>query len=105
MWINSIFEESTSNELPLVVLCNKCDLEDEREIQNSEIEEFCRDEKLKLYFTSAKIGSNIDEAFDFIIKEVIKKNTEKNSKEIKSIKEETINLKDINKNANNSKCC
>lgn len=99
MWINSIIEGSSSaNDLPLVVLCNKCDLEDEREVQNSEIERFCSEEKLRFFYTSAKNGKNIDEAFEYVIKEVIKKNTGKE-------KEEGMNLKEDIDNKSNSKCC
>jgi small GTP-binding protein len=99
MWINSIVEGSSSNDLPLVVLCNKCDLEEEREVENSEIERFCQDEKLTFFFTSAKNGKNIDNAFEYITNEVIKKNSGKN-------KDDTLNLRDdVDDTAVKSKCC
>lgn len=74
MWINSIMENSSAD-MPLVILCNKYDLEESREVDNSDIENFCKDEKLKFFFTSAKNGLNIDEAFDYIITSVVKKNS------------------------------
>lgn len=77
MWVNSVFENSGNSNMPLVVVCNKIDLEDEREVQNSEVEDLCNDEslRLKFFFTSAKTGANIDESVEYIIKEVIKTNT------------------------------
>lgn len=99
MWINSIIENSNSK-IPLVVVCNKCDLENEREVQNLEIERFCHEEKLKVYFTSALNGLNIDEAFDYIISEVIKENQFKG-------KEEKVELNEglPSKNTSGSNCC
>ncbi len=70
-WIVSIADSGTTD-IPLVVFCNKFDLETEREVDNIEIDQFCNNENLKFYYTSAKNGYNIDEAFDYIINEVIK---------------------------------
>lgn len=71
MWINSI-TENNSKKLPIVILCNKFDLESERQISNQEIEQFCNSENKKMYFTSAKTGFNIEPAFNFIINETVK---------------------------------
>ena len=63
MWVNSVFENSGNTNMPLVVICNKCDLEDNREVENSEVENLCKEDfkGLKVFFTSAKNGTNIDE--------------------------------------------
>ena len=52
MWINSVFENSGNSQMPLVVVCNKIDLEELREVQNEEVEKLCSDESmnLKLFF-------------------------------------------------------
>ena len=71
MWINSI-TENTTKPIPLVVFCNKYDLEDEREVSNYDIERFCSEENLKFFYTSAKDGHNIDTGFEYIFKEVCK---------------------------------
>ena len=100
MWINSIYDGSSTSDLPIVVLCNKCDLEDEREVSNSEIEKFCQEEKLKVFFTSAKNGLNIDEAFEHIINQVIKKNSFSDT----NPKQKQFNLKDDGDDKSSSKC-
>ena len=102
MWVNSVFENSGNSKMPLVILCNKIDLEDEREVKNSEVEELCNDESLKLkyFFTSAKTGANIDEAIEYIIKEVIRINTSPKQGDGKNV--------DLDKNNNgntHSRCC
>lgn len=103
MWINSIREGTSSTEIPLIVVCNKCDLEEEREVENSEIEKFCQEENIKTFFTSAKNGKNIDESFDSIINLVVKKNASKKEEN------ERNNRVDLNTgkvdNPSGSKCC
>lgn len=103
IWINSIIENSSSK-IPLVVICNKCDLEDERAFQNTEVERVCYEENLKVYFTSAKSGVNIDEAFEHIINVIIK---ESQSKEIGlEDNKEKIKLDNTHNDSNSSsKCC
>lgn len=99
MWVNSVFENSGNSQMPIVVVCNKIDLEDEREIQNSEVEKLCNDESinLKVFFTSAKSGTNIDTCFNYIIESVIKSNSEEKS---------TITLREsVNGNESKSRCC
>lgn len=79
MWVNSVHENSKNSNMPLVILSNKIDLPDEdKEVKKQEVEDSCNEEdfKIKYFFTSAKSGEHIDEAFDYIIKSVIKANTD-----------------------------
>lgn len=99
MWINSIYDGSSLSDLPIVVICNKCDLEDQRQVSNNEIEKFCKEEKLKVFFTSAKNGSNIDEAFDYIINKVIDKNSSNSNS-----KKSRFELKDDLSDKSTSNC-
>jgi len=101
MWANSVFENSGNSQMPLVVVCNKIDLEDEREVKNTEVEELCNDDslKLKVYFTSAKNGTNIDNCFSYIIESVIKANSE-------TKREGGSTLRDsVSTDGSKSKCC
>lgn len=108
MWVNSVLENSGNQNMPFVVVCNKMDLdENEKVIQISEVEELCNDVhkdktlKLKYFFTSAKTGENIDEAFEYIMKEVIKFNSSIS-------RDSTIqpkNIKDKPENPGHSRCC
>lgn len=100
MWVNSVFENSGNTNMPLVVVCNKMDLEDEREVDNEEVEKLCNDEsmKLKVFFTSAKSGANIDEAFNEIINNVIRENTSSSRTSTKGMNLESSDQA-------KSKCC
>jgi len=52
---------------PQVLVGNKCDLEDQREVSTAEAKAFA--EKHSLYFleTSAKTAENVDKAFEYLI--------------------------------------
>lgn len=55
-----------------VVLCgNKCDLETEREVPSADVTVFATDNNIKYNIeTSAKIGTNITEAFEMVIRSI-----------------------------------
>ena len=97
MWINSVKENSGNENLPIVICCNKVDLpEEEREVNLSDVSKVCNEEhkNIKLFFTSAKNGNNINEAFEYIIEKVIKENRTNNDQNI-----------DLNGNKERSKGC
>ena len=99
MWISSIFEHSGNPNIPLVVICNKTDLEEDRVVSNEEVEEVCKEEKLKVYFTSAKQNINIDEAFEYIIEKVIKANADQVKESGKALSDSNVN------NSGSGGCC
>jgi small GTP-binding protein len=70
-WIDSIKE--VVGEVPLVILANKNDLEDEIQLKIDEIEEMAASLNAKFLFTSAKTGDNVGKAFTTIGREMIKK--------------------------------
>ena len=85
MWINSVKENSGNENLPIVICCNKIDLpEEEREVDLNEVSKVCTEEhkNIKMFFTSAKNGNNINESFEYIIEKVIKENTVNNDKNL-----------------------
>lgn len=85
MWINSVKENSGNENLPIVICCNKIDLpEEEREVDLNEVSKVCTEEhkNIKMFFTSAKNGNNINESFEYIIEKVIKENTVNNDKNV-----------------------
>ncbi len=62
---NSVREDS---KIQLVIIGNKCDLEDERQVSESELKEKADELGIEYFLTSAKDGQGIDEAFDHIFK-------------------------------------
>ena len=59
-WLDSI-SSNTSTKIPVILLANKCDLQPI--IPRNQAEDFARDKNLPIFFTSAKTGDNLDEAF------------------------------------------
>jgi len=71
-WLYSIKENNTNNELPIVIVANKCDLDETREIRKEEIFCLSKEWNTNSFETSAKNGINVDEAFDYIINKIYK---------------------------------
>ena len=72
-WLNEIKEKANKNTIILLV-GNKCDLEDERKVSFQEGKDFADNNGIKFIETSAKTNQNVDEAFEILIDKVIKNN-------------------------------
>ena len=72
-WLNEIEKIANKNTVILLV-GNKCDLEDERKVSFQEGKDFADNNGIKFIETSAKTNQNVDEAFEILIDEVIKNN-------------------------------
>ncbi len=107
-WIENYYKYSDPNsEKNVVLIGNKCDLVDRREITQEEIDKFIKDNNIMYYETSAKTGQNIDECFYFIAEKLVKEFENKENEEEKrtnlinndNLKEGTVDL------IGNKKCC
>ena len=72
-WLNEIEKIANKNTV-LLLVGNKCDLEDERKVSFQEGKDFADNNGIKFIETSAKTNQNVDEAFEILIDEVIKNN-------------------------------
>ena len=72
-WLNEIKEKANKNTV-LLLVGNKCDLEDERKVSFQEGKDFADNNGIKFIETSAKTNQNVDEAFEIVVDEVIKNN-------------------------------
>ena len=69
-WIEEI--KSNSHEFTKMILVgNKCDLEDERQVKKEEGKDYAKKEKIKFYEVSSKEGTNINTAFDTLVKDIL----------------------------------
>ncbi len=71
-WIRQIKLYATEN-VPILLLGNKCDIVDEKKVEMGKIEELCEEYNLKYIETSAKLNINIEKAFICIVKELTEK--------------------------------
>ena len=96
-WIKNIYDIKEKN-FPFILVGNKCDLKDEREISEEEGLEAAEKYKTKYFEVSSREGINVEKAIDELLNKIISKNL------IPKIK--TIKL-DIRKNIapNKHKCC
>ena len=69
-WIEEI--KSNSHEFTkMIMVGNKCDLEEERQVKKEEGKDYAKKEKIKFYEVSAKEGTNINTAFDTLVKDIL----------------------------------
>ena len=89
-----ILIEEIKKELPdikMIILENKIDLEDEREVSRELIEEYQNSTNIEIIKTSSKTGEGIEEAFLAIVKELF------NDKKIGLVTEDEDEQSSINK--------
>ena len=71
-WLSSIKDNTQTESIQLIIVANKCDLVEEREVLKEEIENKAKELQVEYFETSAKENMNIDEAFNTIIEKVYK---------------------------------
>ena len=71
-WINDL-KSSSDQKLVVIIIGNKCDLEDKREILDEQGEEKAKSFGCAFLETSALSGNNVDKAFEMMISEIFKK--------------------------------
>ncbi|MGV9174107.1 MAG: Rab family GTPase [Promethearchaeia archaeon] len=68
-WISKMRE--LSGDIPFIIVGNKLDLEDQREVSDSEIEEIIDKYDVKYFDASAKFNENVDKAFKYLAMEIL----------------------------------
>ena len=103
-WISSIKinMEAKNIFLPLIVVGNKIDMENDREITKEEAEKFASENKYKYFETSAKTGEGVDEAVKELINLVLNQN-QVDEQKIEARK--SVPLKDNNQKEEKKKGC
>ena len=71
-WIDNIHEE-TGDKLPIILVGNKIDLKNDREVSKNEGEQKAKDFGLRFYETSAKEGNNVEKCFRELVELIVEK--------------------------------
>ena len=77
-WLAEV-EKNASTQILKILIGNKCDLEEEREISKDEGEAFAMRNGMQYIETSAKINTNVNEAFEALSKIMIEYYSKKSS--------------------------
>ena len=105
-WINSIKTNLGEKNIiiPIIIVGNKLDMKDMRDITREEAEKFAKENKYKYFETSAKTGEGVDDAIRDLVNQVLEKSEqfEEERNERKSIK---INSDQPEDNVKKKGCC
>ena len=73
-WVNTL-HEAVGKDIPFVIAGNKFDLLDKNDINKNaqQVDAYINEVNCKHFYTSAKTGYNLEEAFDCLIKTVLQK--------------------------------
>ena len=101
-WYDQIKNNTSSNDIGLVLVANKSDLK--REVSNEECLNLSKELNIQLYETSALTGEGVNEIFEYITQEIISKKNYLDDTQANGV---TLGIGD-NKNKNKDKksdCC
>ena len=105
-WINDL-KVTADPKINIILIGNKCDLEDKREVLKEQGEEKAKSFDCAFFETSALKGDNIDKGFEMMVNEIFKKYGEESMEEDDfgtMEKGEDINLEKTNK-VEKKGCC
>ena len=106
-WINDL-RAAADKKLTIIIIGNKCDLEDQRQVTKEQGEEKAKNSEVAFMETSAFSGENLDKAFEMMMKEVYNKCHEEmlGEGDVNIIQGgEDINLNKKQANTSEKKCC
>ena len=90
-----------------IIIGNKIDLQEIREISKERMEEFGKNKKMDVYESSAKTGSNVDDIFRKLVELILANKTEEEINELycKNQQNVSISSEESGKSKNKKKCC
>jgi small GTP-binding protein len=86
-----------------ILFGNKSDMKDERKVSKEEGEKYAKDNELTFFEVSAKDGSNVNEAFEHLVKDILNHFSPSRHSENRKTKRLTVPV--AKKAKNNNGCC
>ena len=104
-WVHTL-QEMVGKDITFVIAGNKFDLSDKNMIEknNEKVDSYCAQQKCKHFYTSAKTGFNLNDAFDSLINSVLKKVMGGNTAGVKK-KGKQLSIKEQTKPKKEGGCC
>ena len=104
-WVHTL-QEMVGKDITFVIAGNKFDLSDKNMIEknNEKVDNYCEKQKCKHFYTSAKTGFNLNDAFDSLINSVLKKVMGGNTAGFKK-KGKQLSIKEQTKPKKEGGCC
>lgn len=99
-WMDSINE--LAGGIPLILVGNKIDLIDERNVPKEKGEQFARDNNIKFFESSGKSGVNVEDSFNYLGEQIFIQNY---TEDIKSVGSDYNIRKDLTYIKKKKKCC
>ena len=105
-WVNTL-QEVVGKDITFIIAGNKFDLSDKNTLSKntSEIESYCSKQNCKHFYTSAKTGYNLDEAFETLINSVLTKLESTKGGDFNKKKKNLIITEDTNNKKEKKGCC
>ena len=103
-WISSIKLNMEGNNIfiPIVIIGNKLDMEDQREITKEQAEQFVSENKYKYFETSAKTGEGIDKSIRELASQILKQDGQMDDQKAARATSRQLKKEDITTNNNNN---
>ena len=103
-WVHTL-QEAVGKDITFVIAGNKFDLsnKEDRNKNDEQVNAYCKQEKCKHFYTSAKTGFNLNDTFDYLIKNVLDKlinDTSHNKRRGRK-----LDIKETNKPKEKKGCC
>ena len=93
-WVDNIKNNVDIDNIEKILIGNKCDLEDERQVGLDEIVKKSEDLKIECFETSAKTGEGVEDAFETLFTNVLKKVYKGSSSKRKNVKDDKSSSSD-----------
>ena len=106
-WLDSIKSHFGENniKIPIIIVGNKIDLEDMRDVEKDVATKFANEYKYKYFEASAKTGEGVDDAIRELVKQILENKDNNNGEVVGEKKSITINKDNKTSQPKKKNCC